>query len=81
MLQSGFEDCIKQRWLGSNYHLPGIQGNDITRTNVPDVRIHFRHETLQNERGFLARCADAHYKGLHPPVVSPSTRGRPLQQK
>jgi len=41
-------------------------GNDINRTNVPDVRIHFRHETLQDERAFLAGCADAHYKGLLP---------------
>ena len=24
---------------GANYLLPGIQGNDITRTNVPDVRV------------------------------------------
>ena len=76
VLQSGFEDGVKQKWLGVNYNLPGIQGNDITRTNVPDVRIHFRHETLRDERSFLARCADTHYKGLLPPITSPSARGR-----
>ena len=27
--------------------MAGIEGNDITRTNVPDLRIHFRTQTLQ----------------------------------
>lgn len=76
VMQSGFEDCIKQQWLGCNYNLPGIEGNDITRTNVPDVRIHFRHQTLQDERAFVAGCADVHYKGLLPPILSPSVRPR-----
>jgi hypothetical protein len=36
VLQSGFEDCIKQHWLGSNYNLPGVAGmngnDDLTYT-------------------------------------------------
>lgn len=47
--QSGFEHQMKQRWLGQNYHLPGVSGNDTAKVNVPDIREAFRHETLQQE--------------------------------
>lgn len=40
---------MKQYWLGPNYMKEGVAGNDITRTNVPDIRISFRHETLLDE--------------------------------
>jgi AMP deaminase len=47
--QSGFEHMVKQKWLGSNYHLPGDAGNDMARSNVPSIREGFRHETLMQE--------------------------------
>lgn len=47
--QSGFEHMIKQRWLGPNYSLPGAAGNDTSKTNVPNIREGFRHETLLQE--------------------------------
>lgn len=40
---------MKQYWLGPNYLKEGVAGNDITRTNVPDIRISFRHEALLDE--------------------------------
>lgn len=40
---------MKQYWLGPNYTKEGVAGNDITRTNVPDIRISFRHETILDE--------------------------------
>ena len=40
---------MKQRWLGKDYLLEGIAGNDINHTNVPDIRVSFRYETLLNE--------------------------------
>ena len=40
---------VKQRWLGKNYLLEGIASNDINQTNVPDIRVTFRYETLLNE--------------------------------
>ncbi|KPJ00090.1 AMP deaminase 2 [Papilio xuthus] len=40
---------MKQYWLGPNYMKEGVAGNDITRTNVPDIRISFRYETLLDE--------------------------------
>lgn len=40
---------MKQYWLGPNYMKEGVAGNDITRTNVPDIRISFRYEALLDE--------------------------------
>lgn len=46
VMQSGFEQELKQRWLGSDYHLPGVKGNDVVKSNVPDIREKFRHDAL-----------------------------------
>ena len=40
---------IKSHWLGPTYKEEGVAGNDITRSNVPDIRIAFRHETFTEE--------------------------------
>lgn len=40
---------MKQHWLGPNYTKEGVAGNDIYRTNVPDIRVAYRHETLVAE--------------------------------
>ncbi|TYZ67790.1 hypothetical protein PybrP1_005565 [[Pythium] brassicae (nom. inval.)] len=53
VLQSGFEHEFKEHYLGKNYQLPGAQGNDIRMTNVPDIRVSYRHETLQSELEFI----------------------------
>uniref|UniRef100_A0A0R3RR21 AMP deaminase n=1 Tax=Elaeophora elaphi TaxID=1147741 RepID=A0A0R3RR21_9BILA len=55
VLQSGFEDKVKVHWLGPNYKEEGVLGNDISRTNVPDIRVSFRHETLVDELCSLFR--------------------------
>lgn len=57
--QSGFEHVIKQRWLGANYHLPGVSGNDMAKVNVPDIREAFRHETLKQELAMIDRYTSA----------------------
>lgn len=49
VLMSGFEHHVKQHWIGSNYTEDGPGGNDITRTNVPNIRVAYRHETLVEE--------------------------------
>ncbi|PSN60832.1 AMP deaminase [Corynespora cassiicola Philippines] len=51
--QSGFEHTVKQRWLGSNYHYPGVRGNDMAKSNVPSIREAFRHETLRQELSMI----------------------------
>ncbi|XP_066142401.1 AMP deaminase 2 isoform X2 [Euwallacea fornicatus] len=49
VLMSGFPHKSKQYWLGPNYTKEGVAGNDIARTNVPDIRVAFRYETLIDE--------------------------------
>ncbi|KAG3004968.1 hypothetical protein JG687_00015083 [Phytophthora cactorum] len=53
VLQSGFEHKFKKHYLGPKYTLPGSRGNDIRMTNVPDIRVDYRHETLQGELAFI----------------------------
>lgn len=49
VVQSGYEWAIKKHWLGKNFMLSGVEGNDIEKTNVPDVRVGYRDETLKSE--------------------------------
>ncbi|VDO07589.1 unnamed protein product [Rodentolepis nana] len=66
VLISGFPDVVKSHWLGLNYwrEEAGVASNDITRTNLPNIRVAYRHETLTNELHILVRAAlDAHRKG------------------
>ncbi|KAF5382650.1 hypothetical protein D9615_002707 [Tricholomella constricta] len=46
VIQSGFEMEVKRHWLGHQWYLQGSAGNDIHKTNVPDIRLAFRHQTL-----------------------------------
>ncbi|KAM8938739.1 AMP deaminase 3 [Pelodytes ibericus] len=54
VLQSGLSDKEKKHFLGVNYMKEGPWGNDISRTNVSQIRMAFRYETLCNELSFLA---------------------------
>ncbi|EGG21444.1 AMP deaminase [Cavenderia fasciculata] len=56
VLQSGFEHNVKSHWLGTDYLNPNK--NDIKKTNIPDIRVCFRNETLTEELHLL-------YKSLH----------------
>ncbi|GEQ68032.1 hypothetical protein JCM33374_g1698 [Metschnikowia sp. JCM 33374] len=47
--QSGWEWEIKKHWLGKKFMLPGVEGNDMEKTNVPDMRVGYRDETLRSE--------------------------------
>ncbi|CAK3997944.1 AMP deaminase [Lecanosticta acicola] len=58
-LQSGFEHTMKQRWLGNNYYLPGVAGNDMAKVNVPNIREAFRHETWLQELSMIDRYTNA----------------------
>ncbi|KAL3432526.1 hypothetical protein BDV09DRAFT_125568 [Aspergillus tetrazonus] len=53
--QSGFELSLKERWLGSNCSLAGVAGNNVAKSNVPDIREAFRHETLIGELALIER--------------------------
>lgn len=49
VLQSGWESVLKQFWLGPHYHKSGIEGNDILKSNVPNLRRLYRYTTLVDE--------------------------------
>ncbi|KAH9979954.1 AMP deaminase [Lactifluus volemus] len=53
VIQSGFEMEIKRHWLGQKWYFPGAAGNDINKTNVPNGRLKFRHETLLEELALI----------------------------
>ncbi|SCV05637.1 LANO_0H11870g1_1 [Lachancea nothofagi CBS 11611] len=62
VIQSGWESKIKRHWIGKDFELEGIHGNDVEKTNVPDIRINYRHETLCTELELVehyARFRDA----------------------
>ncbi|XP_031719439.1 AMP deaminase 3b isoform X1 [Anarrhichthys ocellatus] len=53
VVQSGLSHQEKKHFIGPNYRQDGPQGNDIQRTNVAQIRMAYRHETLCNELSFL----------------------------
>ncbi|KAI1327563.1 AMP deaminase [Xylariaceae sp. FL0255] len=53
--QSGFEHSVKQQWLGDDFNLPGAEGNKMIKTNVPDRREEFRHQTWVEEHRMISR--------------------------
>lgn len=59
VIQSGFEHVMKQRWLGNNYHHPGVAGNDMAKVNVPNIREAFRHETWLQELAMIDRYTNS----------------------
>ena len=50
---------MKQHWLGPNYTREGVAGNDMTRTNVPDVRVAYRYETLVDELSNIFKSVES----------------------
>ncbi|XP_024994094.1 probable AMP deaminase isoform X1 [Cynara cardunculus var. scolymus] len=51
--QSGFSHAAKEHWLGGKYFKRGPEGNDIQKTNVPRMRISFRHQTWTEEMQYV----------------------------
>ena len=76
VMQSGFEHSVKQRWLGPGYNLPGAAGNNVAKTNVPNIREAFRHEVLMQELAMVSRYTTTAnptpaFPGSLSPVMSP----------
>ncbi|KAF8685444.1 hypothetical protein RHS04_00662 [Rhizoctonia solani] len=59
VIQSGFEMEVKRHWIGKKWYLPGAAGNDINKTNVPDKRLAFRHNTLMEELSLIYGSKEA----------------------
>ena len=80
VLQSGFSHKEKSTWLGTKYMREGPEGNDIRKTNVPDIRLKFRYDNMQDEIKFIQRCIDhKNEKSKAPPspLVSDANKKRP----
>jgi len=58
--QSGFSRDTKNCWVGPNHLREGVAGNDTTRTNVPDIRVSYRYETLIEELSNIFKCVIKH---------------------
>ncbi|KAI9255489.1 hypothetical protein BY458DRAFT_535519 [Sporodiniella umbellata] len=56
VIQSGWENQIKSHWIGENWSEPGVKGNDVQKTNVPDIRVGHRYETLKEELNLLKQA-------------------------
>lgn len=48
---------VKRHWIGDDYKKEGTAGNDVHKTNVPDIRVAFRHETLVEELSTICTAA------------------------
>ncbi|CCM04943.1 uncharacterized protein FIBRA_07140 [Fibroporia radiculosa] len=59
VIQSGFEMEIKRHWLGQHWYLPGAAGNDIHKTNVPNLRLEYRRQTLVEELRMIGATGEA----------------------
>jgi len=42
VLHSGYPHACKKHWVAAEYWRPGPDGNDIHKTNVPNLRLRFR---------------------------------------
>jgi AMP deaminase len=49
ILQSGLEAVIKNVCLGPGWYMSGYSGNDPRLSNVPNMRLRYRHDTLMEE--------------------------------
>uniref|UniRef100_A0A7N6FJX0 AMP deaminase n=1 Tax=Anabas testudineus TaxID=64144 RepID=A0A7N6FJX0_ANATE len=56
VLMSGFSHKMKSYWLGPNYIKEGQESNDIRRTNVPDIRVAYRYETMCEELNLITQA-------------------------
>ncbi|RXK42472.1 AMP deaminase [Tremella mesenterica] len=76
VLQSGWEMTVKKHWIGQKWYLPGKEGNDIHKTNVPTIRLAYRHATLLEELTLIKH--GTHYPSATPThLKSPSTTQPP----
>lgn len=69
-LQSGFEMEVKRHWLGPNWFLPGVEGNEIHKSNVPDLRVEYRQQTLLEERTMVRHSCSFHRAAAEPCSLS-----------
>jgi AMP deaminase len=77
VLQSGFEHPFKAYWIGKQYSVPGPRGSDIHLTNVPNIRLQYRFESLIHEHSVVQEGAGtmARLPMALPPADTRSIKG------
>jgi AMP deaminase len=63
VLQSGWERKFKLHFLGKDY-------SDIRETNVPLIRLIYRHETLQHEKEYISQHAAPQSRNARPTLIT-----------
>ena len=74
VLQSSFEPNVKAFWIGANYWKGATDGNDIHRTNLPNLRCRYRDAALAEELRVvheLDETDDSPMLKLHTPMRLP----------
>jgi AMP deaminase len=56
VIQSGFGHEFKLHWLGPYQRLPSAIGNDLEKTNIPNMRVQYRYEQLAGEWHYVVKC-------------------------
>ena len=56
VIMSGFPEKTKEHWIGANYKKKGVAGNAIEKTNLPDIRVKYRYDTLLAELRVVFRA-------------------------
>ncbi|GAA5949188.1 hypothetical protein JCM21900_000853 [Sporobolomyces salmonicolor] len=75
-VQSGFEMEIKRHWLGPDWYKPGVEGNLMHKTNVPNLRAEHRWATLMEERdmiGMVRSSSDCTAENIVTAETSPAS--------
>jgi len=57
VLQSGFPHADKKHWVADAYWKGGPAGNDMLKTNVPNIRMQFRADVLKCEMDLVFQGA------------------------
>jgi len=52
---------VKRHWLGQSWYLPGAAGNDMNKTNVPNLRLEYRRQTLVEELTMIKKDREPVY--------------------
>jgi AMP deaminase len=60
VLHSGFPTQVKMHWIHDHYWLPGPEGNNIQKTNVPALRMCFRRDCHMDELNLLGKGSSMH---------------------
>jgi len=63
VMQSGFPQAVKLHWVGPYWRV-GPEGNDIQKTNVPNLRIRYRTDAYQAELRFVLAGAGTYQERI-----------------